>query len=267
MVDPEHPSISLARQCELLGIARSSIYYRPRAMPEIDLTLMNLLDERYTRTPFYGTRKMTEYLRQCGYPVNRKRVIRLMKELGLAAIYPGPNTSKPSPGHEIYPYLLRGVRAERPNQIWSADITYVRLRGGFVYLTAVIDWYSRYVLSWELSVTLDAEFCVSALERALAKGTPEIFNTDQGSQFTSAAFTGMLKAAEIKISMDGRGRALDNVFVERLWRTVKYEDIYLNNYEAVRDLRSGLGRYFPFYNNERFHQSLGNKTPAAFHLK
>ena len=228
---------------------------------------MNLLDEQYTRTPFYGSRRMTNHLRNKGHEVNRKRIRRLLRTMGLEAIYPGPKLSNPAPGHQIYPYLLRGLSIVRPNQVWSSDITYIRLRGGFVYLMAVIDWFSRFVVAWELSVSMDAEFCVSGLERALSKATPEIFNTDQGSQFTSQAFTGMLKRFGILISMDGRGRALDNVFVERLWRTVKYEDIYLKDYASVPEVRSGLGSYFDFYNHERGHQSLGYKTPAAIHLK
>ncbi len=267
LADPGHALISLSRQSELLGVARSTLYYRPSPVSEFDLLLMNLLDEQYTLTPFYGTRRMTNALKERGYEVNRKRVRRLMRVLGLEAIFPGPNLSKPAPGHKIYPYLLRGLGIVRPNQVWSTDITYIRLRGGFAYLMAVIDWFSRYVLAWELSATMDADFCVSGLERALTKGKPEIFNTDQGSQFTSLAFTGKLIESEILISMDGRGRALDNVFVERLWRTVKYEDIYLKEYATMVEVRDGLKRYFDFYNHDRGHQSLGYKTPAAIHLK
>ena len=265
--EPENPLISLRRQSELLGVSRSTLYYRPQEISVFDLELMNRLDEQYTRTPFYGTRRMTNVLREQGFEVNRKRVIRLMRTMGIEAIYPGRNLSKPAPGHRIYPYLLRNRIIDRPNQVWSTDITFIRLRGGFVYLMAVLDWFSRFVIAWELSVSLDAEFCVSGLERALAQGTPEIFNTDQGSQFTSEAFTGMLVDAEVAISMDGRGRALDNIFVERLWRTVKYEDIYLKDYGNVPEVRTGLDAYFRFYNYERGHQSLGYKTPAAIHLK
>ena len=224
---------------------------------------MRLLDEQYTRTPFYGVLKMTAWLRETGHPVNCKRVRRLLRLMGLEAIYPKPRLSLPSPGHQIYPYLLRGVKVTRVNQVWSADITYVRLLGGFVYLVAIIDWYSRYVLSWEVSTTMESEFCVSALNQSLQLARPEIFNTDQGSQFTSSAFTGILKEREIAISMDGRGRALDNIFVERLWRSVKYEDVYIRDYETVPQAIVGLGRYFKFYNRERLHQALGYKTPEA----
>jgi len=224
--------------------------------------LLNELDEEYTRHPFYGTRRMREYLRGRGYAVNRKRVQRLMQKLGLAGMAPGPNTSKPHPEHTVYPYLLRGLDITRPNQVWSTDITYIRLRHGFVYLVAIIDWYSRKILSWRLSNTLDAGFCVDCLEAAIkVYGRPEIFNTDQGSQFTSDSFTGVLIKNGITISMDGRGRALDNIFVERLWRTVKYEDVYLKGYENMTDLLLGLTQYFLFYNEERLHQALGYTTP------
>lgn len=224
--------------------------------------LLNELDEEYTRHPFYGTRRMTKYLRGRGYAVNRKRVQRLMQKLGLAGMAPGPNTSKPHPEHKIYPYLLRGLDIIRPNQVWSTDITYIRLRHGFVYLVAIIDWYSRKILSWRLSNTMDAGFCVDCLEEAIKNyGSPEIFNTDQCSQFTSECFTAVLIKNGITISMDGRGRALDNIFVERLWRTVKYEDVYLKGYENMPDLLLGLTQYFLFYNEERLHQSLGYTTP------
>lgn len=224
--------------------------------------LLNELDEEYTRHPFYGTRRMTKYLCGRGYAVNRKRVQRLMQKLGLAGMAPGPNTSKPHPEHTVYPYLLRGLAIIRPNQVWSTDITYIRLRHGFVYLVAIIDWYSRKILSWRLSNTMDAGFCVDCLEEAIkVYGRPEIFNTDQGSQFTSECFTGVLIKNGITISMDGRGRALDNIFVERLWRTVKYEDVYLKGYENMTDLLLGLTQYFLFYNEERLHQSLGYTTP------
>lgn len=224
--------------------------------------MLQLLDEEYTRHPFYGTRRMTKYLCGCGYAVNRKRVQRLMQQLGLAGMAPGPNTSRTHPLHKIYPYLLRGVDIIRPNQVWSTDITYIRLRRGFVYLVAIIDWYSRKVLTWGLSNTMDAGFCVDSLEEAIKDyGTPEIFNSDQGSQFTSDSFTGVLTKNRITISMDGRGRALDNIFVERLWRSVKYEDVYLKKYEGVQDLLVGLRSYFGFYNAERRHQSLDYKTP------
>ena len=224
---------------------------------------MRLLDAQYTATPFYGSRRMTAWLRGKGYTVNRKRVARLMRQMGIEAIYTKPHLSQPRAGHKIYPYLLRGVKIERVNHVWSADITYVRLQQGFIYLVAVIDWCSRYVLSWAVSITLESAFCLEALERALRWGRPEIFNTDQGAQFTSLAFTERLRQGEIQISMDGRGRALDNIFVERLWRSVKYEEVYLREYNTVQEAKQGLGRYFGFYNDERLHQALGYRTPAA----
>ena len=223
---------------------------------------MRLIDEQYTRAPFYGSRRMVAWLERQGYEVNRKRVSRLMEEMGLEAIFPRQRLSTPAPEHKIYPYLLRNVRIERVNQVWSTDITYIRMTRGFLYLTAVIDWFSRYVLSWSVSVTLDVWFCLEALDAALSRGRPEIFNTDQGSQFTSLDFTGRLKSAQVSISMDGRGRALDNIFVERLWRTVKYEEVYLKEYDDVRSATQQLRDYFLFYNEERLHQSLGYRTPA-----
>jgi putative transposase len=262
-VEPEHPKIPVARQCELLGLCRSSYYYRPVETSAEELTLLRRLDEQYTQTPFYGVRKMTAVLRREGYAVNPKRVRRLLRTLGLWALVPQPGTSRPAPEHRVYPYLLRGVGIERVNQVWSTDITYIRLRSGFVYLVAVMDWYSRCVLAWALSNSLEVGFCLEVLEAALAHGRPEIFNSDQGAQFTSPAFTGRLMAAGVRISMDGRGRALDNVFVERLWRSVKYEEVYLHDYDGMRAAQRGLGRYFPFYNEERPHQSLGYRTPAA----
>ena len=235
-----------------------------QVVDEEECLLLRLLDEEYTRHPFYGTRRMTQYLRHCGHRVNRKRVQRLMRTLGLAGMAPGPNTSKPHPQHTLYPYLLRGVDVVRPNQVWSTDITYVRLPRGFVYLVAIIDWYSRKVLAWRLSNTMEAGFCVDCLEDALRRyGKPEIFNSDQGAQFTSDAFTGVLIQNGITISMDGRGRALDNIFVERLWRTVKYEEVYLQQHASLQALWLGLTRYFAFYNEERFHQALGYQTPNA----
>jgi putative transposase len=259
-------AIALSRQCQLLEVTRSVIYeQKKRRLKPVDaneLVLLQLLDEEYTRHPFYGTRRMRQYLQDCGYKVNRKRVWRLMQQLGLAGLSPGPNTSKPHPQHKINPYLLRGVDILRPNQVWSTDITYIRLPRGFVYLVAIIDWYSRKVLTWRLSNTMDAGFCVDCLEDAIkAYGVPEIFNSDQGSQFTSDAFTGVLINNGITISMDGRGRALDNIFVERLWRTVKYEEVYLKQHGTIQDLLLGLTEYFRFYNQERGHQSLGYKTP------
>lgn len=255
--------MSIARQCQLTGLSRSGLYYEPQGESALNLKLMRLLDEQYTRTPFYGVIKMTDALNTQGYAVNPKRVRRLLRQMGLEAIYPKPNLSKPAPGHRIYPYRLRDVVITRPNQVWSSDITYIRLRSGFIYLVAVMDWFSRYVLSWEISTSLDAGFCCSALEWALRQARPEIFNTDQGAQFTSDAFTGRLESANILISMDGRGRALDNVFVERLWRTVKYEDVYLKDYSDPPDAIRNLGLYFAFYNGQRPHQALNYRTPES----
>ena len=263
MVEPGHAELSVRRQCELLGLNRSTLYHRPAGASAEDLRLMKLIDEQYTARPFYGSRRMTVWLGQQGEEVNRKRVRRLMRVMGLEAIYPRPRPSAASRGHKVYPYLLRGVAVERRDQVWSTDITYIPMASGFMYLTAVIDWYSRYVLAWGLSNTLDGAFCLDALEEALGAGKPEVFNTDQGAQFTAAAFVGRLEAAGVAVSMDGRGRALDNVFVERLWRSVKYEDIYVRCYETVPELRRGLARYFGFYNGERPHQSLEYRTPAA----
>ena len=247
----------------MLGLNRSSLYYEPVGETFEDLRLMRLIDEQYTACPFYGSRRMTAWLVEQGEEVNRKRVQRLMRTMGLEAIYPKPRLSLAGKGHKIYPYLLRGVEVERADQVWSTDITSVPMTSGFMYLAAVIDWFSRYVITWRLSNTLDGSFCLEMLEEALRSGKPEVFNTDQGVQFTAEAFTGRLEWAGVAVSMDGRGRALDNVFVERLWRTVKYEDIYIRGYEAVPALYRGLGRYFAFYNDERLHQSLGYRTPAA----
>jgi len=260
--------LALTKQCELASVTRST-FYAPHVTAdpdELESTLLWEIDAEYTRHPFFGSRKMTVYLCGIGHHVNRKRIQRLMGILGLAGMAPGPNTSRPSPQHLIYPYLLRGVAVTKPNQVWSTDITYIRLARGFVYLVAVIDWYSRKVLSWQLSNTLDSRFCVDCLEQALKTyGVPEIFNTDQGCQFTSEAFTGVLKAHCITISMDGRGRALDNIFVERLWRSVKHEDVYLKGYTTVPELQLGLTEYFLFYNRERTHQSLNYKTPDVIY--
>ena len=263
MVEPGHEQISLRRQCALVGLARAGLYYKERGESAENLQLMRLLDEQYTRTPFYGVARMTAWLRQLGYGVNPKRVRRLLRELGLEAVYPKPHLSDRRAGHRIYPYLLRGVEINRANQVWSTDITYVRLRQGFVYLVAIMDWWSRYVLAWEVSVSLESSFCLSALELALRRGQPDIFNSDQGSQFTSEAFTETLLERGIRISMDGRGRALDNIFVERLWRSVKYEEIYLKDYCSVAEAIAGLRAYFEFYNRERLHQSLDYQTPEA----
>jgi putative transposase len=262
LVEVNHPELSVRRQCALLGLNRSTFYYEPTGATPEDLHLMRLIDELYTACPFYGSRKITEALTRQGEEVNRKRVQRLMRIMGLEAIYPKPRLSAAGKGHKIYPYLLRGVKIERPDQVWSADITYVPLPTGFMYLAAVIDWYSRYVVAWRLSNTLEGGFCLEMLEEALRGGCPEVFNTDQGVQFTAEAFTGRLISAGVAVSMDGRGRALDNVFVERLWRTAKYEDIYIRGYEMVSELLQGLIRYFAFYNQERLHQSLGYETPA-----
>jgi putative transposase len=245
-----------------LGLNRSSLYYEPAPESVANLRLMRLIDEEYTAHPFLGSRRLTAWLWRQGEQVNRKRVQRLLRRMGLEAIYPKPKLSVAGCEHRIFPYLLRGVTIERPNQVWSADITYVPLATGFMYLAATIDWYSRYVIAWRLSNTLDGDFCLDMLEEALGRGRPEVFNTDQGVQFTAAAWTGRLQAAEVAVSMDGRGRCLDNVFVERLWRSVKYEDIYLHGYEAVPALQQGLGRYFCYYNEERVHQSLNYRTPA-----
>lgn len=298
-----HEKLAVSRQCKLAGVNRSTVYARANSAPEgavdadVHATAENasnapavqtgapccvplgaatkerlseedelycqLIDEEYTRHPFFGSRKMVTYLRERGYVINRKRVQRYMRLMGLAAMAPGPLTSKPHPQHRIYPYLLRGMKITAPNQVWSADVTYLRLERGFVYLVAIIDWYSRRVLSWRLSNSMEATFCVECLEEALrCYGNPVIFNSDQGSQFTSEAFTGVLKSHGITISMDGRGRALDNIFVERLWRSVKYEDVYLKGYSSMPELMLGLTEYFAFYNEERMHQALGYKTPS-----
>lgn len=253
--------LSVRRQCELLDINRSSLYRRSKRVDANSLLLMRLIDEEYTRHPFYGTRRMRVYLRNQGHCVNRKRIQRLYNMMGLEAVYQKPNLSKAIKEHKKYPYLLRGVEINRQNQVWSSDITFVRLKYGFVYLMAIIDWFSRYVLDWELSIGLGADFCIDALARVLSRGRCDIFNTDQGSQFTSEGFTGLLLSSDVKISMDGKGRALDNIFIERLWRSVKYESVYLSQWETVREARLGLAEYFKFYNHERPHQSLGYRTP------
>lgn len=262
LIEPEHSSISLARQCELVGLARSSYYYQSVPESEENLLLMRLLDEQYTRTPFYGIQKMTAWLRTQGHEVNHKRVARLLRQMGLMAVYPAPRLSQPGEQTVRYPYLLRGLSIERVNQVWSTDITYIRLQRGFLYLVAIMDWYSRYVLAWRTSITLETAFCLEALEQAFAQACPEIFNHDQGSQFTSTAFTSRLQAAGVRISWDGRGRALDNIFVERLWRSVKYEEVYLKEYQSVSEAERGLNAYFQFYNQERLHQSLEYQTPV-----
>lgn len=265
LIEPGATTLSLRRQCALLGLNRSSWYTPGPASGESEenLRLMHRIDELYTACPFYGSRKLTAVLRREGHPVNRKRVRRLMRRMGLESIAPKPSLSRPHPRQAVYPYLLRGLVIARANQVWSSDITYLRIERGFAYLVAVIDWHSRRVLAWRLSNTMDTAFCVEALAEAIQRyGTPEIFNTDQGSQFTSEAFTGMLKEHRIRISMDGKGRALDNIFVERLWRSVKYEEVYPRQYQSLREAHAGLAAYFRFYNTERPHQSLANRTPA-----
>jgi putative transposase len=254
--------LSVSQQCELLGLSRSSYYYEPATESAANLELMAQIDREYTAHPFLGSRRLTTWLRGEGHAVNRKRVQRLLRLMGLEAVYPKPRLSVGGAGRKVYPYLLRNVAIERVNQVWSTDITYIPMPNGFMYLTAVMDWHSRYVLSWRLSNTLDVEFCLEALDDALRQGCPEVFNTDQGVQFTSASYTGRLEAAGAKVSMNGKGRCLDNVFVERLWRTVKYEEVYLWHHETVAALQSGLLRYFGYYNGSRRHQSLANRTPA-----
>lgn len=266
-IEPDHPKIAISRQCELLGLSRATYYYRPKRPSDFNLLLMRLIDEQYSRTPFYGVPRMTAWLRNQGYRVNSKRIRRLMRLMGLEAIYPKPKLSQRSKEHKIYPYLLREIPIDRPDQVWSTDITYVRMAHGFIYLVAIMDWFSRYVLSWEISITLEKQFCLIALQRALMISKPEIFNTDQGSQFTSLEFTGCLEGAGIEISMDGRGRVFDNIFVERLWRSVKYEEVYLHDYQTVRQARDSLEKYFRFYNTERLHSSLGYRTPQEVYFK
>jgi putative transposase len=283
MINPKHKKISVRRQCDLLGLNRSSFYYqpitalgkldnsisdiiRPVRETEMNLNIMDRIDALYMDHPFYGSRNMTVILNREGCNVNRKRIQRLMRLMGIQAIYPKPRLSISGKGHKIYPYLLKGLSIYRPNQVWCADITYIRLAHGFVYLVAIMDWYGRFVLSWRLSNTMDTEFCLEALREALGNEKPEIFNTDQGSQFTSDDHTGLLKETEIKISMDGRGRVFDNILIERLWRSLKYQDIYIKDYQTIMELSTGLDDYFRFYNYERPHQSLENKTPAMVYF-
>lgn len=267
MIEREGCQLSVRTQCRLLGVNRSTLYYRQQGVEQSDLEVMRLLDEQYTRTPQYGVERMTAWLKRKGLVIGHNRVRRLMRLMGLEAIYPKPRLSRPG-GRENrkYPYLLRGLTIERANHVWATDITYIRLWQGFVYLVAIMDWYSRYVLSWSLSTTLDAWFCVEALRQALVIARPEIFNTDQGSQFTGDEFIGVLKETGIAISMDGRGRVFDNIFVERLWRSVKYEEVYPKDYQTVDDARQNLTGYFHFYNYERLHQSLEYRTPAEVYF-
>lgn len=261
MIESSGCDLSVRRQCALLGIARSGLYHEAKGVGEKDQRIMRMLDEQYTKMPYYGVERMTAWLHREGEKIGHNKVRRLMREMGLEAICPKRRLSIPDKENVIYPYLLRGVSVSRPNQVWATDITYIRLSGGFVYLVAIMDWFSRYVLSWRVSTALDTEFCKAALEEALVKERPEIFNSDQGSQFTSREFTGVLKAANVRISMDGRGRVFDNIFVERLWRSVKYEEVYIKDYRDVRTARNELAIYFRRYNTERLHQSLDYQTP------
>ena len=262
IVDRQHPALSTVRQCALLDISRSSLYYRRKGTSPEDLAVMEAIDQQYLATPFYGSRRMRVWLQKQGRRASRKNVQHLMRTMGLAAIYRRPRTSNPAPGHKVYPYLLGGMDITRPNQVWAADITYIPMASGLLYLAAIMDWYSRYVVAWNLSNTLDAQFCVEALEEALEKGRPDVFNTDQGSQFTSEAFTGCLDRQGVRISMDGKGRYSDNIFVERLWRTVKYETVYLKAYTDGRQAKADLAAYFRFYDTQRPHQALGYRTPV-----
>ena len=268
MIRRDHPDLSLSQQCQVLAISRSSFYYRSKGESAENLALMRRIDELFLKYPFYGSRQMVRQLRREGICVGRHRVRRLMHLMGLEAIYQAPKTSTPHPAHRIYPYLLKGMVIDRPNQVWCADITYIPVQRGFLYLVAIMDWATRHVLAWRLSNTMDVRFCLEALNEALARyGKPEIFNTDQGSQFTSFDFTGLLKAAEVTISMDGRGRCMDNIFIERLWRSLKYEDIYLKDYETVAALIDGVSTYFAFYNDRRPHQSFDYQTPADVYFR
>jgi putative transposase len=265
LIDMKHPRLSVLRQCDLIGLSRSSLYYRAQGEDAFNQQLMSLIDRQYTATPFFGVRKMTAMLRRDGHAVNDKRVRRLMRVMGLEAIYPRPRTSLKNQANPVYPYLLKGLLIDRPDQVWATDITYIPLQRGWAYVAAVMDWWSRYVLSWEMSITLDSSFCVEALRRALGLGVPEIFNSDQGSQFTSEAFTGVLRSAGVRISMDGVRRAYDNIFVERLWRSLKYEEVYLRDYQTVLDARRGIDEWFAFYNHRRPHQALEYRTPAEMY--
>jgi putative transposase len=267
LIEHDNKQISVRHQCELLEINRSSLYYEKAEATAQDLELMRLIDVQYMKTPFFGSRRMTQILQKAGHAVNRKRVRRLMRKMGVEAVYRKPRTSKPAPENKIYPYLLRGVTIDRPDQVWAADITYLPMRKGFLYLVAIIDWHSRFVVSWRLSNSMDTSFCTEALEDALAHNVPEIFNTDQGAQFTSNDFTGVLEERRIAISMDGKGRFLDNIFIERLWRSLKYEEVYLKAYEDIREARAGIAEWIRFYNFDRPHQALGYSTPWEVYQK
>jgi len=268
LIDKNNEYVSVKRQCELLDLNRSSFYYQSTETEDAyTLLLMQLIDEQFTRTPFYGVRRIRAWLVNQGHIISKKRVRRIMLKMRLVAIYPKPSLSKPNANHSVYPYLLRGLEINRVDQVWSTDITYIRLHQGFIYLVAVIDWHSRYILSWSISTTLEIEFCIDALERSLRRGTPDIFNSDQGSQFTSPRFTESLLSKGIQISMDGRGRALDNIFIERLWRSLKYEEVYLHDYSNVAEARAGISNYIKFYNEERLHQSLDYKTPEQVYFQ
>lgn len=262
MVEPTHPRLPIARQCHLLGISRSTFYYEAAGESPRNLELMRIIDGQFLETPFFGSRQMARWLRRQGHAVSRKRVARLMRKMGLSAIYQKPNTSKPFPGHKIYPYLLKGMTIDAPNQVWCADVCYIPMRRGFLYLVAIMDWYSRKVLSWRLSNTLEADFCVAALREALARyGAPGIFNTDQGCQFTSIEFVEVLKETGVRISMDSKGRWMDNIMIERLWRSMKYECVYLHAFETGSEARTGIGRWVTFYNEHRPHSRLDDRTP------
>ena len=267
MIEEKNKEIPVYRQCELIGLARASYYYVPKGESAYNIKLMNLIDEQYTRTPYFGVPRMTEVIRNKGYMINYKRVSRLMKKMGLTAIYPKPKTSKSNLKEKKYPYLLRDLNIERANHVWATDITYIKMRKGFVYLTVIMDWFSRYVISWKISITMEVDFCIEALQLALETGQPEIFNNDQGSQYTSPKFTEQLISRGILISMAGRGRCYDNIFVERLWRYVKNEEVYIKDYANVKDVIDGLRNYFKIYNTERPHQSLNYKTPEKVYLE
>jgi putative transposase len=260
MIDRRHTAIPIKRQAELLEISRSSVYYQPKARPENEM-LMRLIDRIYLENPCYGSRKITRALRLLGHRVNRKRAQRLMRQMGIQAIYPKPNLSRPHPDHPVYPYLLRGVAVDHCDQVWCSDITYIPLRRGWAYLVAIIDWHSRYLVSWELSASLESDFCQVTLKRALETATPEIFNTDQGRQFTATDFTRIFEGTPVKISMDGRGRAIDNIIIERFWRTLKYEEVYLRDYNSIEDAKRNIAAFVDYYNRDRLHQTLGYQTP------